>query len=137
MLHHLSPTKSYKRFLGLLREYYAAEGLIEPEQKYQKVVDGAKYYLTTKPMHALRHSGCHYMMRSSSNNASIVAKFGWEDISMVTDVYASISVDSILDQGICCHCNPPRNILPDADLIFCSLRHAVAYHSVEKEGTVR
>lgn len=136
ILDHLAKSQGKKRMLARLREFYYSEHLLEPDQHYRKVVDGAQYYLSTKPMHALRHSGCHFMMRSSGNNASIVAKFGWEDLAMITQVYASISADSILDQGLCYQCNPPKSYIQDADLIFCSLRHAVAYHSSRRSREV-
>ncbi len=129
LINHIGHVDAKKLFAKHLREFYHSIGKMELNKKYMKGIDVEPYYFNERPIHSLRHSGAHFSMRNSGFNATVVQKFGWDDPAMITQVYAEMADEEILDDGVCHYCNPPKIDIPNSDRLFCSLRHSLAYHS--------
>ena len=106
LLHTLTPNETFmkysslsnvkQKFNQLLREAYASINRISSDaitnpNVYKKVIDGDRYYLATKPGHALRHSGCHMWLRRCNYNVVYVMSLGWDDPNMITQVYGKLT----------------------------------------------
>jgi len=129
ILKHLPISKKQKQFANHLRDFYISINKIERGQVYQKIIDNNKFYLSTRPINTLRHSGAHYTMRSCGYNANTVGMFGWDDESIISKVYASTTPDKLLIDGSCEYCDPPKHIDNSEDKIFCKLSHAIIFNS--------
>lgn len=128
----LSDVKS--KFNQLLREAYCSIGRISSDSitnpnVYKKVIDGDRYYLSNKPGHALRHSGCHMWLRRCNYNVVYVMSLGWDDPNMITQVYGKLTNEQRLHAGRCDFCRPPKVIIPSSNRMFCSWGHALIYYS--------
>ena len=122
------------KFSQLLREAYASIGRISSDSitnpnVYKKVIDGDRYYLSSKPAHALRHSGCHMWLRRCNYNVVYVMSLGWDDPNMITQVYGKLTNEQRLHAGRCDFCRPPKINIPDSNRMFCSWGHALIYYS--------
>ena len=129
IINHLGIKSTGGLFAKHLREFYHSIGKMELGKKYMKGIDREPYYFNERPIHSLKHSGAHFSMKNSGFNATVVQKFGWDDPAMITQVYAEMADEEILDDGVCHYCNPPKIDIPNSDRLFCSLRHSLAYHS--------
>ena len=119
---------------NLLRQAYSHIGKIAPESVedrffYEKVKDGDRYYMAWDPGHSLRHSGCHLWLRRCDYNIAYVMSLGWEDPSMITQVYGSMPSSQRLKAGRCDYCRPGQLSIASANKQFCSWSHAVTYFS--------
>lgn len=130
-----SSDKTISKYNHLLRQYYASIGRIDPEaitnhSYYKKVVDGERYYLAYNPNYTLRHSGCHLWSRRCDYNPVYVMSLGWEDPSMITQVYGKMPNEQRLKGNICNYCRPSEGQQSEnMDDQFCSWNHALVYYN--------
>lgn len=111
-----------------LRLLYQFLGKYDPAQRPFKQ-GTLEYFFDTEATGVLRHSCVHKLMRMTGHRSDIVASMFWER-PQTLDIYASTSINAILQQGVCFVCNKPKT-LDYANEVFCSLRHAILYYQQE------
>lgn len=106
-----------------LRQFYTSIGKIEEGVEYPKGQPGWLY--TVRPIYTTRHSSATMWTRRLNYNIAQVASMGWEDPKTLTQYYARVTTDSIMQSGICYYCKPPMQ--QTDKLSFCCASHCVAY----------
>ena len=95
-----------------------------------------EYYYSSLPTSSIRHSAVHRLMRLTGYRKEVVQSMFWE-VPETLNVYAGVSIDSLVQHGVCFVCNKPSGNT-DKNKVFCSLRHAILYfnyNEITKEPT--
>lgn len=103
-----------------LRRCYASVGIDVESDGDEKTIN----YWKVKPIHAMRHTTATLWMRRSGMNPLLVAKQGWKDVDMITQVYANMGIEEAWNAGRCDFCKPDPAASGDAH--YCSWKCAVA-----------
>lgn len=122
--------KARRTYNKYLRMFYASIGKIELDQDgkaKQYPMGTMEYYYAEDPSHAIRHSTVHWLMRITGFRSDVVKSFFW-DVPDTLSVYQQSTVEELMSQGICYYCSPPPQI-DENFAVFCTLRHATAYHN--------
>lgn len=130
LIHNIESIRDLKEeYNKHLRELYVALGWISSDENIQKSyqVGTKEWYYVNNATHAVRHSCVHWLMRATGERREVVASMFWEKPTTL-EFYASRSIDSILQQGLCMICNKTDDIDPNY-LRFCTIRHALAFYS--------
>lgn len=85
-----------------LRKCYASVGIDVESEGNEKTIN----YWKEKPIHAMRHTTATLWMRRSGMNPLLVAKQGWKDVDMVTQIYANMGIEEAWNAGRCDFCKP-------------------------------
>lgn len=103
-----------------LRKCYASVGIDVESDGNEKTIN----YWKEKPIHAMRHTTATMWMRRSGMNPLLVAKQGWKDVDMVTQIYANMGIEEAWNAGRCDFCKPDPSSTGDSH--YCSWKCAVA-----------
>ena len=103
-----------------LLKCYASVGIDVISDGNEKTIN----YWKVKSIHVMRHTTGWLWMRRSGMNPLLVAKQGWKDVDMVTQIYANMGIEEAWNAGRCDFCKADPS--STGDMHFDSWKCAVA-----------
>jgi len=125
--------KHKKEFNNIMRKFYVSinllpEGVLKPQNDPDRPVfrkNTDQFYLDLDPTYTLRHTGAIFSCYRCDFQTNKVSKMGWKKTETLEENYASVPIESIIEDSKCLYCNPP--LREGENLVFCKFAHSIAY----------